>query len=443
MGTSIDKPLVEFECSGTATLENGRNFESNFLVAQLVDGSIAGSVELVNLPEGSSLIMMVSGELNKFGLEGVEKKNGFKLTVSNCYFARRTAGSTVLKGEFVASGVILKPDILESKIEKPGIIVVSVTNMHKTFRVIVDGPLGKMQIAHDKNIDAMETLMNTQHISLVTSDIQIFIDKPYGKSVRELFEDVRDTVNGFLNITRLAQTCWHDWCSIAVYEKDTIEQATLVALKIRTPWRKAPSTLGLTNPAHSDIFIRKGYEGYRKALEVEHGFESALHWYIESNATEALESKYLLACTSMELLVDRLAKQLNGESVIPRDSFKKLSAVIRKAIHSWFSESGTVDGKQEQIQLSVQALNRPSLRSKIESLLNKWNVKYNDLDLNLQDIINTRNQITHTGMSQSKRLTEEYLKLYVVLTRVFLSMLRYDDDYYDWVHGAWRHQDWL
>jgi len=43
--------------------------------------------------------------------------------------------------------------------------------------------------------------------------------------------------------------------------------------------------------------------------------------------------------------------------------------------------------------------------------------------------------------TSSKDLVGEYDKLCVTLTRLFLSMLSYKHDYYDWVHQKWMKMD--
>ena len=94
------------------------------------------------------------------------------------------------------------------------------------------------------------------------------------------------------------------------------------------------------------------------------------------------------------------------------------------------------------MEQTLLALNRPTFKSKINALLQKWKIRYDDIDLDLQLIITLRNHITHTGITQSgsispDNLFKEYTKLDVLLTRVFLSMLGYNRDYFDWVHEKW------
>jgi len=358
MAGRIEKPLVRYDCVGTVSFRSGETYCADFSVKQLQDGTIAGTLLLHNLQEGLSLIMTTS-ELDPFELEGQERASGFPSRVEDCHFTRRWSGAMSLQGEFIAFIVIVRPDLLERRIERGAFAVVSITNMYKTFRVILDGPLGTMQIAHEPDIDDLEQLMRYQKISLVTSYVEIFAEGSTGKLVRELIHDVEDVTRGFLSITRLAQTCWHDWCNIRIYEKDeTGERFQLLAIKMRVPWKKPPVDRGITNVAHSDLFIRNAYASYNTELETKHGFETAIHWYVESNAGEVIETKYLLACTCLELLTDRLAKQRGEEFILDKATFKELYQFLKEKLLSWSIEKGVPESKRKLTEQTLLGLNR-------------------------------------------------------------------------------------
>ena len=196
-------------------------------------------------------------DVGKFTLDGVERKYSSTIHVEGCYFTTQQPGPTGLYAEFIAEDVTVNHDLLDRKLVRPARVLFSITNMYKTFRVIVDSPIGTMQIEHDADIDKLENLMIHQRISLVTSCIEIFAEKAAGMTVKELMERSIETVEGFMQVTRLAQTCWHDWCNLSIYEKEEQgENAKLVLLRMRLPWRKPPVSRGVTNVAHSDFFIR-------------------------------------------------------------------------------------------------------------------------------------------------------------------------------------------
>ena len=71
-------------------------------------------------------------------------------------------------------------------------------------------------------------------------------------------------------------------------------------------------------------------------------------------------------------------------------------------------------------------------------LLTHLRVEYSDLFADLQFLVDIRNDLIHRGTHKDfKQLVDAYKRLSVLLIRVFLSLLDYDDDYFDWVKGDW------
>ncbi len=61
-------------------------------------------------------------------------------------------------------------------------------------------------------------------------------------------------------------------------------------------------------------------------------------------------------------------------------------------------------------------------------------IKYDDLKITIENIVSIRNDITHRGQpsgDESKELFRVYKGLITILTRIFLAMLKYDGDYWD------------
>jgi hypothetical protein len=71
-------------------------------------------------------------------------------------------------------------------------------------------------------------------------------------------------------------------------------------------------------------------------------------------------------------------------------------------------------------------------------LLEYWGISYADTEITLNDIVTTRNKITHEGRHSDRpsiqsvsRLWEYYNGLFNILTRIFLAMLKYQGEYLD------------
>ena len=101
---------------------------------------------------------------------------------------------------------------------------------------------------------------------------------------------------------------------------------------------------------------------------------------------------------------------------------------------------GIPDEQRGQIYANLKGLNRRSRGIGISDLISLLRIKHDDLLPELNDILRIRNLITHTGTyTQPEELAKVFNALYVLLTRVFLRLLNYNDDYFDWVKGDWVH----
>lgn len=138
--------------------------------------------------------------------------------------------------------------------------------------------------------------------------------------------------------------------------------------------------------------------------------------------------------------MDRFAKKSDNEFIFDsEDVFPKLYGVLEVRASEWIQ--GNVPLKEQerrksQIRGALLGINRPSFRSKIEALLREWKLRHDDIDLDIGKIVRMRNEITHTGTSASGIIVHEYNKLDVLLTRIFLAMLLYEGDYWDWAKNS-------
>lgn len=112
--------------------------------------------------------------------------------------------------------------------------------------------------------------------------------------------------------------------------------------------------------------------------------ECSVQKVLESNAAEVAETKYLLACACLELLTDRHAKQGDEEFILDRPTFRELYREMKEKMALWATGRGVPEPKRKLMAQSLLGLNRPSFKSKIEALLEQWEVKHDDIHLDLQ-----------------------------------------------------------
>ncbi len=441
----IIKPVFETKGLGKAVF--GDNLEeADFHIQMLSNGMITGDLQF-----HSADYAKIFGYLEKefFTLGGKTSPNNENIIAEKCFLTGLKTSNSVsgssIGGRFSAHNVILNPETQETRPNKELILKFGLVNVHETLRVIVDTELGKMRLAHHKEIKEMERLMQQHNLPLITSSAELFVNPDGAQPLGSIIDKAIEIVQNFLKISSLAQTVWHEWVFVQVYEKMTDSDGyQLIFLRLCSPKAKNPSSRGITNPAHSSHFVSAAWKGYSRELNEKYGFDVALEWYIESNSASVGESMFLNATTCLEMLMDKFHSQMGSELLLDEGTFAKFYADIKEQASSWLKSRNVNKTIRSAIYRSLSGINRRSYVDKAKMLLDYWGVSYADADISLDDIVQVRNDITHRGTHYSKDSESEFHKvfkayegLFLILTRIFLAMLKYDDEYYDPTEGKW------
>jgi len=444
MSEKLCHPLREYKCKGKMHY-NSCDFDTDFTFSQMHNGHIVGKVETssqVGITELSKECF--NTEVKLFSLSGIDE-SGSEIIVEQCYFSSVRIGTQPVVGEFVAHEVWQNPKRLSQKPKNKIVVALDILNIDETFRVKVDTRIGNLLLRPIKNQKELLSIVRILKMSAVTGVVEIFVqnveDYP---TFSKLLAEAIDVTNGFLHISRLANTCYSDWCSVTILE-ETVEGSDVfkpIVLKMSLPKSKTPSFRSLTNPAHSSVFYESAYSGYKgheEELKTSYNFDVALEWYLEANIASVLESKYLMACTCLELLKDKYQKASGTEFIMEQEFFKNsLYPALLSSSRTIMNGLNLSSNQRSEIYMKMRGMNRVSIRTAIESLLNELRIKYDDLFEDVGEIVEARNAITHTGTYQdTKQLLDVFNRLYVLLTRAFLSILKYKQDYVDWHKHQW------
>lgn len=443
MAEELFSPLQEYRCKGKMVY-NSKEFNTVFSVKQMQNGRLVGEMEISSITYGKLHRLFESH--NWFRLSGIDD-TWLSISVNNCYLTSITYdASTRASAKFNAFEAFRNYERLGDKPKRPLVVMFALLNVDETFRVKVDTRLGKLYLRPIKGYKERLPVIKTLGVSGITAVAEIFIKNPNSSlTFKEILSDSIDVVEGFVQISRLADTCYNDWCSAGIYEKmSDSERYELVLYKMRKPKAKPPKHMGLTNPAHSSTFYETAYAGYKgreKELKDLYDFDIALEWYLEANIASVLESQYLMACTCLELLVDRYQTTSETELIMDKTMFDEgLYSVLVTTSRELMKKMGISSSQRRELYMKLKGLNRRSLRAGIESLVDHLKIKYDDLFDDLGVVIGIRNEITHTGTyANINELSKAFTKLYVLLTRMFLSILNYDQNYFDWGKGDWVH----
>lgn len=443
MAEELISPFSEHKGKGRMIFDS-EAFDADFTIRQMQNGRIVGGFETSS--ENFWKMHGLFRPVELFRLEGADDAD-VKLVAEGCYLTSLSGGTDPkASAKFVAQVVTSNPQKFGDAPHDELVAVFSLLNVDETFRVIVDSRIGKLYLCPmEKNKELLSSI-KTLNISGITATAEIHVEKTkVFPTFREVLSDSVDVIEGFLCISRLADTCFHDWCSVSIYEKSKeLDRFELVVHKMREPKTKNPRYRGLINPAHSSYFYASAYAGYKgreKELDDLYGFRIALEWYLEANIATVVESEYLMACTCLELLVDRFETKFGTEFVMNTETFdKELSPCLHKASRGCMSTLELTADQRSEVYMKLGGLNRHSLAKGIKSLLDHLKIKYDDLFGDIGEIVRVRNEITHSGTyHEFQELANAFNRLYVLLTRVFLSLVNCDHDYFDWVKGDWVH----
>ena len=165
-----------------------------------------------------------------------------------------------------------------------------------------------------------------------------------------------------------------------------------------------------------------------------HGLSYALEWYIDSWNIRNLETKFLCATTSLELLLEKFHSDNKTEFIIPKNTFKEFQREIKPEIAKILTCLDIDIEKQKLMCKSINAMQRRSYVDKIKMLLERLEIKYDDLDISLEKLVAIRNKITHMGRLKDDEQTEmlkAFKGIFVLLTRILLAILNFDFEYWD------------
>jgi hypothetical protein len=260
-------------------------------------------------------------------------------------------------------------------------------------------------------------------IPLITSIGSIII-KHVTKTSEQILNEIKLVVLDLLKITSLSQTVWHEYVSLMVYEKiNENKKAKCIFIKYKSPKGKSPLEYQLTNPAHSFTFISNAWKGYSDQLET-YGFNLALEWYIESNASNLDVIKFINATTCLELLISKFSElklvKCNENEKVMKDIYKKIKKQTKKFLSDYNLEYDFITSILQKM------VNRKTYRENIYSLLDYWGIDISDLNTTVEEIVKIRDKIIHRGLYYHNIESEERDKvlyasqdLFTILTRIF------------------------
>ena len=281
---SVNDSLVEYLGEGDMIFDSKTRHSCKFKISMLMNGIITGDLEF----ESAELFNPLDYQL--FLVVGKININSRKLIASGCYFTRTTIShSTKLAKSIIrVRKLFVSPEGNLLIPHRELLIKAGVVNISKTFRVMVQTPMGILQIAHFKGVyEKFENILKNFESPIISSILELKTDANGTTRLKDIVDRVKEIIDNFLKITSLSQLKNHQTVYYHVYEKTESGGGRLLLSELAMPSIGTTSGPELTNVAHSSEFIKAAWTGFSKsgytsALEKKYGFDSGLYWLIES-----------------------------------------------------------------------------------------------------------------------------------------------------------------
>jgi hypothetical protein len=441
---SIDDALFEYNCTGHIIFDSNTKYPTSFEIRMLMNGAIIGhlqfTVEQIFSRSWSEQFILI-GKINE---------NNLTIIASGCHFnsVHESSSSNIIDCTIRVRKVYVSPE-RNLRVPKGKLYFgIGVVNVSETFRVMVDTPMGNLQIAHFKDIFVkFKNLLVNFEAPLITSVLELET-VPDGKSkMKDIVDKFKNIVEEFLKITSFSQLNNHQAVYYHVYEKTRNESGHLLISELKSPSVSTTLTPHITNVAHSSYFINDAWsafskKGYSKKLEKDYGFNSAFYWLLESAINNSFEPKFIHACTCLETLMDRFHSKNHTDFILDKKSFKDLRKELEKRASEWLIDKQVNSLDRNLINENLAAIRRRSFKDKVNLLIEDLKVNISDLTTSFEDVVKIRNKITHTGTAISSILDidfqwKKYNDLMSIIIRIFLAMIEYEGRYLDPWQDEW------
>jgi hypothetical protein len=313
----------------------------------------------------------------EFSLKGKESNTGYHIAADFCVF--ESLSENTLHNEITVKGIFTTTkdvilyftDLNNQKSDKDILLNFGITNVHKIPITSVESDIGVISLINHEGIEEKQKYMEVFKTALVTSSIRIVTKIQDDQTLDNLVTNAKEVVEDFLKITSFSQGVLHDWTFLSVYINDMNPDIIQYQI-LRSPVLKAPSFKLLMPYVYSNEFVQASFKGYFRDLDEKYGFNSALDWYLESNADTPIETNFLDATTCLELLTDKLLSERKMDKILNDEDFKTFYEEICKSADSILRKLDMDKKTIEAVKSSLKQAQRMSFANKIRSLINYW-----------------------------------------------------------------------
>ncbi len=256
-----------------------------------------------------------------------------------------------------------------------------------------------------------------------------------------------DIARAVLDIISLAEGAFIRWSLSRLFIENE-----LVALWFRGPRASGPPREPLYSHLNLGPFLNIALNSYTPELKQKTGVDVAIEWFLMD--PRYLELQFLAGMTSLEHMVQVFSSRVGSGGLFPSEYFSgvvkpELESAVKK-IKSGLGESVPDKEKRREIEQALENLafgnlNGKSLKVKLFEMLRHYEVPIGDIEMDVKDLIATRNKIAHMGSFRRPEKEKNYIHhqlgiLRELLKRIFMKLLGYEGQYHSSLAGLpWLH----
>jgi hypothetical protein len=256
-----------------------------------------------------------------------------------------------------------------------------------------------------------------------------------------------EQVDLILDIFSLAGGRYLEWV-----RKSFIFRDQWIKTLFRSPVRRGKPELPIFHYLNMQPVFDLSISNYNKTIKHETGFGIALELFLISSLYT--ESRFVTNFLALEHFVNTYTQNIGQQTLLPEDEFatflkkeikeglKRAKEDIKKYRETKGLNPGSIKKAFQAISGKIRELNRYPFSRNMWKFLCETGVPMNGLPADdVNNLIKIRQTLIHSGSSplvghpEAKNIQRSLFLLRELLTRIFLTLLKYEGEYLSFLHG--------
>jgi hypothetical protein len=274
----------------------------------------------------------------------------------------------------------------------------------------------------------------------------IIIKAERSSPIMEWIWRANQQVDLILDIFSLAGGRYLDWARRSIFMGDQWVQTLF-----KSPVRRGKPVMPVFHYLNMQPILDIAIKNYNKQIKQETGFGIALEQFLISSLY--IESQFTTNFMALEHFVNSYVRQSGEQTILHNNEFNdfvmpEIKKALKESKENIKKNREALEVKGNSLKKAFQAmegkikeLNRYTFVRNMWKFINEIKVPLDGLlKEEIEKVVQTRHTLIHSGSSTSRPIKEDenqrgLLLLRELLTRIFLTLLKYEGNYNSFLHG--------